>query len=326
MIRRRNFITLLGGAAVWPLAASAQQRTLPVVGYLGTASAASTRFDLDGFRQGLADAGFAEGRNVRLEYRWAEGINDRLPALATELVARRVAIMIVTSNSGALAAKAATSNIPIVFLTGGDPVRLGLVGSFNRPGGNLTGVAVLSDVLIKKRLELLHELVPTATVIGVLLNPTNPDIEARQRDVQAAAQTLGQQIHVLMASTVDEIDTAFATVTERRFGALLVQNDLFFVERSQQVITLAARHGVPAAFEGRNTVEAGGLMSYGPSRTEVYRQAGSYVGRILQGEKPADLPVTLPTKFELAINLIVAKAIGLKVPTTLLAIADEIIE
>ena len=201
-----------------------------------------------------------------------------------------------------------------------------MVASFNRPGGNLTGVAVLSDLLIKKRLELLHELVPTATVIGVLLNPTNPDIEARQRDVQAAAQTLGQQIHVLMASTVDEIDTAFATVTERRFGALLVQNDLFFVERSQQVITLAARHGVPAAFEQRNTVEAGGLMSYGPSRTEVYRQAGSYAGRILRGEKPADLPVTLSTKFELIINLIVAKAIGLTVPPTLLARADEIIE
>jgi putative ABC transport system substrate-binding protein len=202
-----------------------------------------------------------------------------------------------------------------------------LVASFNRPGGNLTGVAVLSDLLIKKRLELLHELVPTATVIGVLLNPSNPDIEARLRDVQAAAQALGQQIHVLMASTVNEIDTAFATVAERRFGALLVQSDfLFDGVRSQQVITLATRHGVPAAFQQRNTVEAGGLMSYGPSRTEVYRQAGSYAGRILQGEKPADLPVTLPTKFELTINLIVAKAIGLTVPPTLLAIADEIIE
>jgi putative ABC transport system substrate-binding protein len=326
-MRRREFISLLGGAAAWPLAARAQQRPMPVIGYLGTASAASTRIDLDGFRQGLADAGFVEGRNVGLEYRWADGINDRLPALATELVTRRVAVMITTSNSGALAAKAGTSSLPIVFLTGGDPVRLGLVASFNRPGANLTGVAALSDVLIKKRLELLHELVPTATVIGVLLNPSNPDIEPRLRDVQAAAQALGQQIHVLKASTVDEIDTAFATVAERRFGALLVQNDLFLVaQRGQQVIMLAARHGVPAAFEQRNTVEAGGLMSYGPSRTEMYRQVGSYAGRILQGEKPADLPVTLPTKFELTINLIVAKAIGLTVPPTLLALADEVIE
>jgi putative ABC transport system substrate-binding protein len=326
MIRRRQFITLLGGAAAsWPVAARAQ--TMPIIGYLGTASAASTRIDLDGFRQGLGDAGFVEGRNVAIEYRWAEGLNNRLPALATELAVRRVAVIVVTSNSGALAAKAATATIPIVFSIGGDPVRFGFAASLNRPGGNLTGIAVLSDVLIKKRLELLHELVPASAEIGVLLNPSNPDIEARLRDVQAAAQALGQPIRMLMASTADEIDTAFATVAERRLGALLVQNDPFFGnQRRQQVITLAARHGVPASFEERAAVEAGGMMSYGPNRTEAYRQVGVYAGRILKGERPADLAVTQPTKFELVLNLIVAKAIGLKVPATLLASADEVIE
>jgi putative ABC transport system substrate-binding protein len=326
MIRRRDFITFLGGAATaWPLAAQAQ--TMPIIGYLGTSSAASTRIDLDGFRQGLADVGFVEGRNVAIEYRWAEGLNDRLAALATELVARRVAVMVVTSNSGVLAAKTATATTPIVFLMGGDPVKFGIAASLNRPGGNLTGIATLADVLIKKRLELLHELVPTPTVIGVLYNPSNPDVEARLRDVQAAAQALGRQIHMLMASTVDEIDTALATVTEMHFGALLVQNDPFFVQqRRQQIIMSAARHGVPTGFEERAAVEAGGLMSYGANRTEVFRRMGLYAGRILRGEKPADLPVTQPTKFELVLNLIVAKALGLKVPATLLASADEVIE
>jgi putative tryptophan/tyrosine transport system substrate-binding protein len=288
---------------------------------------ASTRIDLDGFRQGLAESGFAEGRNVGIEYRWAEGRNDRMPSLAAELVARQVAVMVVTSNSGALAAKAATATLPIVFSVGGDPVRLGFVASLNRPGGNLTGVAILTDVLIKKRLELLHELVPIATVIGVLLNPSNPDIETRLHDVRAAAQAIGQQIHLLLASTVSEIDAAFATVSERRFGALLVQNDPFLVDqRRQQVIALAARYGVPAGFEHRAAVEAGGLMSYGANRIEMTRQVGLYFGRILRGEKPADLPVALPTKFELVVNLIVAKALRLEVPPTLLARADEIIE
>jgi putative ABC transport system substrate-binding protein len=328
MIRRREFITLLGGAAAaWPLAARAQQQALPVIGYLGTASAGSTGVDLDGFRQGLADSGFVDGRNVTIEYRWGEGRNDRMPALVAELVARRVAVMIVTSNSGVLAAKAATSSIPVVFSMGGDPVKLGLVASFDRPGGNFTGIHVLTDVLIKKRLELLHELIPNASVIAVLLNPSNPDIETRLHDVQAAALALGQQIHVLMASTAGEIDSAFATLAERRFGALLVHGDpLFHDLRRQQVITLATRHGVPAGFEQRAMVEAGGLMSYGPNRAEAYRQVGSYAGRILKGAKPADLPVTQPSKFELVLNLIVARALGIVVPPTLVVAADEVIE
>jgi len=325
-MNRRKFITVLGSAAaVWPLAARAQQPELPVIGYLGNASAASARIDLDGFRQGLADAGFVEGRNVGLEYRWAEGINDR--RLASELVARGVAVMVVTSNSGALAAKAATSTIPIVFSMGADPVRLGFVTSFNRPGSNFTGIAILADVLIKKRLELLHELVPKASVIAVLLNPSNPDSETRLRDVQAAAEALGQKIHVLMASTAGEIDTAFATLAERRFGALLVHNEPFLSnQRRQQIIALAARHGVPTGFEQRVIVEAGGLMSYGPERTEAYHQVGVYTGRILKGERPADLPVQTPTKYELVINLKTAKVLGLTVPRTMLARTDEVIE
>jgi putative ABC transport system substrate-binding protein len=298
-----------------------------VVGYLGTGSAGPSGIELDGFRQGLADAGFVDGRNVTVEYRWAEGRNDRLPALAAELIARQVAVMVVTSNSGALAAKAATSSIPIVFSVGGDPVKLGLVASFNRPGSNLTGIAVLTDVLIKKRLELLHELVPDASVIAVLFNPSNPDIETRLRDVQAAALAIGQQIHVLMASTAGEIDNAFATLAERRFDALLVHSDPFFAEqRRQQINVLATRHRVPASFEQRAIAEAGGLMSYGPNRTEAYHQVGFYAGRILKGAKPADLPVTQPTKFELVLNLIVARALGIDVPPTLLATADEVIE
>jgi putative ABC transport system substrate-binding protein len=326
-MKRREFITLFGGAAAWPLALSAQQARMPVIGYLGASSAGSTRIELEAFRQGLTDAGFVEGRNVATEYRWAEGRNGRFPALATELVVRHIGVMVVNSNAGAVAAKAATSTIPIVFMMGGDPVKFGFVASFNRPGGNLTGVAVLTDVLIKKRLELLHELVPNATVIAVLLNPANPDIDTRVRDVQAAAQAIGQQIHVLMASTPSEIDTAFATLAERRFGALLVHADAFLSEeRRQQIIALAAHHRVPAGFEQRSIVEAGALMSYGADRSEVYRQVGVYAGRILKGEKPADLPVVQPTRFELVLNLIVAKALGLKVPPTLLAIADEVIE
>jgi putative tryptophan/tyrosine transport system substrate-binding protein len=326
-MKRRELISLLGAAAAWPLAARAQQPAMPVIGYLGTPSAISARVDLEGFRQGLTDSGFVEGRNVMIEYRWAEGNNERLPALASELVARNVAVIVVTSNSGALAAKAATATIPIVFSIGGDPVKFGFAASANRPGGNLTGIAGLADVLIKKRLELLHELVPNASVIAVLLNPSNPDSETRLRDVQSAAQTIGQQIHILTASTATEIDTAFSTLSERRFGALLVQNDPFLSDqRRQQIIALAARHGVPAGFEQRAIVEAGGLMSYGANRTEIFRQVGIYAGRILKGDKPADLPAMQPTKFELVFNLIAAKALGLQIPDKLLALADEVIE
>jgi putative tryptophan/tyrosine transport system substrate-binding protein len=324
-MRRREFIAAVGSAAVWPIVVRAQQG-IPVIGYLGTASAESTGIDLDGFRRGLADAGFVDGRNVTIEYRWA-GRDDRLPALAADLITRQVAVMVVTSNSGALAAKAATSSIPIVFSMGGDPVRLGLVASLNRPGSNLTGIAVLSDILIKKRLQLLKDLVPNAAVIAVLLNPSNPETETRQRDVQIAAQAIGQQIYVLMASTAGEIDNAFATLAERRFDALLVGSDfLLSFEGRQQIIALATRHGVAAGFEYRFIVEEGGLMSYGPNRTEIYRQVGFYAGRILQGEKPADLPVVEPTKLELVINLKTAKALGLTTPETLLATADEVIQ
>jgi putative ABC transport system substrate-binding protein len=326
MIKRREFIAGLGGAAAWPVVARAQQ-AVPFIGYLGASSAEPSRVELEGFRQGLADAGFFEGHNVAIEYRWTEGRNDRFPVLATELVARHVAVMVANTNAGVVAAKAATSTIPIVFQMGADPVKFGFVASLNRPGGNLTGVANLTDVLIKKRLELLHELVPNATVIAVLLNPNNPDIGTRVRDVQAAAQTLGQQIHVLMASTPGEIDTAFSTLSERGFGALLVHSDAFLSEqRRQQIITLAAHHRVPAGFELRSIVEAGGLMSYGADRTEVYRQMGVYTGRILKGEKLTDLPVVRPTKFELVINLKTAKALGLTIPETFLATADEVIQ
>jgi putative ABC transport system substrate-binding protein len=300
---------------------------MPVIGYLDPSSAAAARVTLDGFHQGLADAGFVEGRNVTVEYRWAEGRNDRLPTLAAELAARQVAVMVAMSNAAVLAAKAATSSIPIVFLMGGDPVKFGFVASFNRPGGNLTGVVDLTDVLIKKRLELLHELVPDAAVIAVLLNPNNPDIDTRLRDVQAAGQTIGQRIHVLMAGTPAEIDTAFATIAERRFGALLVHNDPFLSDqRRQQIIALAARLGVPAGYQQRSIVEGGGLMSYGTSRIEVYRQVGVYAGRVVRGEKPADLPVVQPTKFELVINAQTARMLGLTVSPSLLALANEVIE
>jgi putative tryptophan/tyrosine transport system substrate-binding protein len=325
-MRRREFIAGLGSAAAWPLVARGQ-RAMPVIGYLGTGSAGSTTIDLEGFRQGLANAGFVDGRNLTIEYRWAEGRDDRLPALAADLITRQVAVMVTTSNSGALAAKAATSSIPIVFSMGGDPVRLGLVASLNHPGSNLTGIAVLSDILIKKRLQLLKDLVPNAAVIAVLLNPSNPETETRQRDVQIAAQAIGQQIYVLMASTAGEIDNAFATLAERRFDALLVGSDfLLSFERRQQIIALATRHGVAAGFEYRFIVEEGGLMSYGPNRTEIYRQVGFYAGRIVKGEKPADLPVVEPTKLELVINLKTAKALGLTIPETLLATADEVIQ
>jgi putative ABC transport system substrate-binding protein len=275
-MRRREFIAGLGSAVAWPVVARAQQ-AMPVIGYLGTGSAGSTTIDLEGFRQGLATAGFVDGRNLTIEYRWAEGHDDRLPALAADLITRQVAVMVVTSNSGALAAKAATSSIPIVFSMGGDPVRLGLVASLNRPGSNLTGIAVLSDILIKKRLQLLKDLVPNAAVIAVLLNPSNPETETRQRDVQIAAQAIGQRIYVLMASTAGEIDNAFATLAERRFDALLVGSDfLLSFEGRQQIVALATRHGVAAGFEYRFIVEESGLMSYGPNRTEIYRQVGFY--------------------------------------------------
>jgi putative tryptophan/tyrosine transport system substrate-binding protein len=326
-MKRRTFIALLGGASTWPVVTRAQQPALPVIGFLGTTSAESTSLELVGFRQGLSDAGYVERRDVAIEYRWAEGQNSRLPTLAADLVQRQVAVIVATSNSAALAAKAVAATIPIVFQIGGDPVRLGLVASLNRPGGTLTGVVALNDVLIKKRLELLHEMVPKAAVIGVLVNPQNPDIETRLRDVQDAAQAIGQEIHVLTASTEAEIDAAFSTLVQQAAGAILIQNDPFLSDqRRGQIVTLAVRHGVPAGFEQRTIVEAGGLMSYGANRPYLYRQVGIYAGRVLKGEKPAELPVQQPTKFELAVNLTTAKALGLMIPESFLLRADEVIE
>ena len=332
IMQRREFITLLGGAAAaasvsWPLAALAQQPAVPVIGVLGSASADASRFDLAAFQQGLRENGYVEGRNLAMEHRWAEGRIDRLPAMAVELVRRPVALILANANAAALAAKAATSTIPVVFVMGGDPIKFGVVASLNRPGGNMTGAALLVDVLIKKRLELLHQLVPTATTIAFLINPTNPDVETRLRDAQAAAVALSLQLPVLRASNPSEIEAAFASLAGGPVGAVLIQNDPYLSDQqSDQIIALAARHRVPAGFEQRKNAEAGGLMSYGADRAAVYRQVGTYAARILKGDKPADLPVQQPTKFELVITLKAAKALGITVPPLLFARADEVIE
>jgi len=326
-VNRREVISLIGGAVAWPLAARAQQPGMPVVGFLNVASPEGYRPMVTAFRQGLQESGYVEGRNVAIEYRWAEGRSDRLPAMAADLVRRQVAVIAATTTPAALAAKAATTTIPIVFETGGDPIQLGLVVSFNRPGGNVTGVSQLNTEVMPKRLELLHELLPTVTAIALLVNPANPALaEAVLRASRAAVQTLGLDLHVLNASAESDFDAVFANVTQLRAGGLVIGADAFFTSRQEQLAALALRHAVPAVYEYREFVTAGGLLSYGGSLPDSYRLAGVYSGRILKGEKPDELPVQQVTKVEMFLNLKTAKALGITVPLPLLGRADEVIE
>jgi putative tryptophan/tyrosine transport system substrate-binding protein len=326
-LRRREFITLLGGtAAAWPVAARAQQDAMPVIGFLNGASPEGFAHLIAAYRQGLKKVGYVEGENVAIEYRWARGQYNQLPALAADLVHRRVAVITTTTNPAAPAAKAATATIPIVFVTGLDPVQAGLVASLSRPGGNLTGVATLTVELGPKRLELLHELVPPAAAIAILANPANPSAEVWSKDMQAAARTLQRRTHLLQASTEHDIDNAFATLVQLRAGGLVIVTDPFFTGQSEQLAVLAARHSVPAIFQFREFTAAGGLMSYGPSLRDSYRLAGTYTGRILKGEKPSDLPVQQSTEVDLYINLKTARALGITIPLPLSGRADEIFE
>jgi ABC-type uncharacterized transport system substrate-binding protein len=326
-MKRRDFITLVGGAAAWPVAARAQQPRTPVVGFLGSDSPDQYVARLQAFRQGLKEAGYIDGQNLAIEYRWAQGRNDQLPALAADLVRGQLAVIVASTTPSVLALKAATRTIPIVFFIAGDPVALGLVASLNRPGGNLTGTTTLTLEVGSKWLQLLHEMVTKGTTFALLVNPSSPELaEAQSRDLRAAAANLGVQVQVVQASTDRELETAFANVAQLRASALVVSSDSFFFTRCDLLAALAARHAIPTIFGFREFPAAGGLMSYGASVTDQHRTVGVYTGRILKGEKPADLPVQQATKVELIINLKTAKALGLDVPATLLARADEVIE
>ncbi len=326
-LKRREFITLLGSAAAWPLSARAQQPAMPVIGFLHSVSFDTFSHLVQSFHQGLKEAGFVEGRNVSIEYRWAEGHYDRLSVLAADLVRRQVAVIAAPGGTpAALAAKAATTTIPIVFLVGIDPVTAGLVASLNQPGGNVTGVSILNVAVVAKRLELLHELVPTATVIALLVNPTNPYTEPETKEVRDAARSLGLQLHVLNASNEDEIDAAFATMVQEGAGALVLSPDPFLNTRRVQLAVIAARYAIPVITDRREFAAAGGLMSYGPNLADANHQAGVLVGRILKGAKPADLPVQQVVKIELVINLKTAKTLGIAIPLPLLGRADEVNE
>ncbi len=327
-MRRREFITLLGGAAAtWPLAARAQNPAMPVIGFLDSGEPAGMEANLTGFRRGLSETSYTEGQNLAIDYRWTEGHLDRLPALAADLVRRPVAVIAATRTSApGLAAKAATSTIPIVFQTGSDPVKDGLVASLNRPGGNVTGASRLSTDLIPKRLGLMAELVPKMTAIALLVNPAGHQSVAQVHEMQEPTRALGLQLHVVNASTEHELDTAFAAIVQSGADALIVAINPLFIARREQIVALAQRHAVPVIFAERESVMAGGLMSYAASFTDSFRQVGVYVGRILKGASPADLPVQQPVRFELVINLKTAKALGLTVPPSLLTTADEVIE
>ena len=326
-MRRRDFIGLLGGAAVTSsLAARVQQQAMPVIGFLHGTSPETRRAEVIAFHGGLSETSYVEGQNVAVEYRWAEGKYDRLPALAADLVDRQASVIAAFGTAAALVAKAATATIPIVFLVGGDPMALGLVVRLNRPGGSITGVTPLNDELAAKLLELLHEMVPKAAIIGYLINPDNASSANLSRQIQAAARTIGQRVHILNVSSENDFEPAFATLDQIRAGGLCVQGDTFFNSRREQLIALAAHHSIPTVYAFRDYAAAGGLMSYGTSLRDAYRQVGVYAGRILNGEKPADLPVQLSVKVELAINMSTAKALGLTFPLSLLGRADEVIE
>jgi putative ABC transport system substrate-binding protein len=325
-MKRREFITLVGGAAASVPFAAHAQAAMPVIGVLGAATAEGWAPLTAAFRRGLGESGYVEGRNVAIEFRWADRQYDRLPAMATDLIHRQVSVIAALSTPAALAAKAATATIPVVFTTIGDPVQIGLVASLGRPGGNVTGVTSLNVQVGPKLLELLHEVLPKATVVAQLVNPTNPNTETLSRELEAAARTLGLQLHVLRASTESDIDAAFATLVQLQAGGLVIGGDVLFATRSEQLAALALQHAVPTIFQGRIFAIAGGLMSYGADLVEHHRIAGVYAGRILKGEKPADLPVQQATKVELIVNLKTAKALGLTIPQSLLGRADEVIE